>query len=49
MGTTVSLEKEVSCRVTNSVIKYVESLGYNTDCLVEGLQEKQCRMVRRTL
>ena len=37
MGTTVGLEKEVSCRVTNSVIKYVESLGYNTDCLVEGL------------
>lgn len=37
MGTVVSLEKEVSCRVINSILRYVESLGYDTDCLVEGL------------
>lgn len=28
-----SIQKEVSCRVTNSVIKYLESRGYNTEPL----------------
>jgi PAS domain S-box-containing protein len=30
-------EKEVSCRVTNSVLKYMESLGYNTGSVIDGL------------
>lgn len=35
---TISL-KEVSCRVTNSVIKYLESQGYDSSAVVEGLPE----------
>jgi PAS domain S-box-containing protein len=29
--------KEVSCRVTNSVLKYLEAHGYNVDSLLDGL------------
>jgi PAS domain S-box-containing protein len=32
-----SKQRDVSCRVTSAVIKYLESLGYNTDALLYGL------------
>ena len=31
--------KEVSCRITNSVLKYLESQGFNTDAVVDGLPD----------
>jgi len=37
MENTFNFIREVSCRVTNSVIKYIESIGYNTDSIIEGL------------
>lgn len=41
MGTQVGQQKEVSCRVTNSVLKYVESLGYDTKPIVEGIPHSE--------
>ncbi len=35
--TDIYVQKEVSCRVTNSVLKYLESKGYNCDSIVDGL------------
>jgi two-component system, NtrC family, sensor kinase len=35
--TNVDFQKEVSCRVTNSVLKYLESHGYVADSILEGL------------
>jgi hypothetical protein len=32
-----SNEREVSCRVINSILKYLESQGYQTDLLIQGL------------
>ena len=37
MTNPINIKKQVSCRVTNSVIKYLESKGYNVDPIVEGL------------
>lgn len=34
---TGALEKEISCRATNAVLKYIESLGYDAGVIVEGL------------
>jgi PAS domain S-box-containing protein len=36
-GTDINIRKEVSCRVTNSVIKYLESQGYDCDSIIKGL------------
>ncbi|MBN1161681.1 MAG: PAS domain S-box protein [Dehalococcoidales bacterium] len=36
-GTETNIHKEVSCRVTNSILKYLESRGYNCDSTIEGL------------
>ena len=36
-GTDINIQKEVSCRVTNSVLKYLESKGYDCDSITEGL------------
>jgi hypothetical protein len=36
-GTTMFDTKDVSCRVVNSLLKYLEALGRNVDSLVEGL------------
>jgi PAS domain S-box-containing protein len=33
----ISKERDVSCRVISGVIKYLESQGYETDALLEGL------------
>ena len=35
--TDISVQKEVSCRVTNSVLMYLESKGYNCNSITEGL------------
>ncbi len=35
--TDINVQKEVSCRVTNSVFKYLESKGYNCDSITDGL------------
>lgn len=37
MKTGVAYKGEVSCWVTNSVIKYVESLGHDTNAILKGL------------
>ena len=41
--TDISVQKEVSCRVTNSVFKYLESKGYSCDSIVEGLPHPYSR------
>jgi PAS domain S-box-containing protein len=33
------IQKEVSCRVTNSVIKYLESKGYSCDSIIKNLPQ----------
>ena len=33
----INIQKEVSCRVTNSVLKYLEYKGYNCDSITDGL------------
>src|SRR4030042_3027474 len=35
--TDINVQKEVSCRVTNAVLKYLESGGYNCDSITDGL------------
>jgi len=37
MQTIVGQKNEVSCRVINSILRYVESIGYNTDPILEEL------------
>ena len=36
MSMDVNVQNEVSCRVTNSVLKYLESQGYDVDSLITG-------------
>jgi hypothetical protein len=37
MGTKINIDKVVSCRVTNSVIKYLESQGYDINPVIADL------------
>jgi PAS domain S-box-containing protein len=41
--TETNIPEEVNCRVTNSVIKYLESRGYNCDSIFEGLPDPYSR------